>query len=138
MFKTQYASKFHFILMLVFDILQNSLQKILLLLTYFIPVPANTYLSKFDRWKRCEICSKLTIKTPQWHCWHRNGIFIVNFEQILNVFLVYPLLTLGMYLLGCLSLFQRIFLFCIFNSCGMILKTIEIKGNEDEVDVKRV
>ena len=37
-----------------------------------------------------EICSKLTIKTPEYH----SGVFIVNFEQILNIDLVIRLLTL--------------------------------------------
>ena len=27
----------------------------------------------------CEICSKLTIKTPERREWHRSGVFIVNF-----------------------------------------------------------
>ena len=31
---------------------------------------------------RCEICSKLTIKTPERCHWHRSGVFIVNFEYI--------------------------------------------------------
>ena len=31
----------------------------------------------------CEICSKLTIKTPERPYWRRSGVFIVNFEQIL-------------------------------------------------------
>ena len=30
----------------------------------------------------CEICSKVTIKTPERLQWHRYGAFIVNFEQI--------------------------------------------------------
>ena len=30
----------------------------------------------------CEICSKLTIKTPKRHHWRRFGVFIVNFEHI--------------------------------------------------------
>ena len=35
--------------------------------------------------QRCEICSKITIKTPKWcqRCqWHCFGVFIVNFEHI--------------------------------------------------------
>ena len=28
-----------------------------------------------------EICSKLTINTPEWRWWSRSGIFIVNFER---------------------------------------------------------
>ena len=31
---------------------------------------------------RCEICSKLTIKTPGRVHWRRSGVFIVNFENI--------------------------------------------------------
>ena len=33
--------------------------------------------------KRSEICSKLTIKTPERRYWRRSGVFIVNFEHIL-------------------------------------------------------
>ena len=32
--------------------------------------------------QRCEICSKLTIKTPKRRHWRRSGIFIVNSEHI--------------------------------------------------------
>ena len=32
--------------------------------------------------KRCEICSKLTAKTPKRCQWRRSGFFIVNFEHI--------------------------------------------------------
>ena len=31
---------------------------------------------------RCEICSKLTIKTPE-RRWHRSGVFIVDFEHVI-------------------------------------------------------
>ena len=44
---------------------------------------ANIYLLKFSNRntrKKCELCSKLTIKT-QHHC-RRSGVFIVNFEHI--------------------------------------------------------
>ena len=43
----------------------------------------------------CEICSKLTIKTQEWRQWRRYGVFIVNFEQILHISMVFPLLTLN-------------------------------------------
>ena len=33
---------------------------------------------------RCEICSKLTIKTPERPQWRRSSVFIVNFEQVLT------------------------------------------------------
>ena len=32
--------------------------------------------------KKCEICSKLTIKTPEWRHWCCSGVFIVDFEQV--------------------------------------------------------
>ena len=32
--------------------------------------------------KNCEICSKLTMKTPKRLQWRRFGVFIVNFEHI--------------------------------------------------------
>ena len=44
---------------------------------------------------RYEICSKLTIKIPERRQWGRSGIFIVNFEHISHLVLVFPLLTLN-------------------------------------------
>ena len=45
---------------------------------------------------RCEICSKLTIKMPErFHC-RRSDIFIVNFEHITHLVLVFLLLPLNM------------------------------------------
>ena len=46
---------------------------------------------------RYEICSKLTIKIPERRHWRRSGIFIVNFEHISQLVLVFPLLTLNIY-----------------------------------------
>ena len=46
----------------------------------------------------CEIGSKLPIKTPekrQRRQLRRFGLFIVNFEQISHIVLVFPLLTLN-------------------------------------------
>ena len=43
---------------------------------------------------RCEKCSNLTMKTPELRQWHRPGVFIVNFEQISHLVLVFLLLTL--------------------------------------------
>ena len=48
--------------------------------------------------KRCEICSKLTIKTSKRHHWCRSGVFIVNFQHISQLVLVFLLLTLNMQL----------------------------------------
>ena len=34
-------------------------------------------------------------KTPEWRQWRRSGVFIVNFEQISNLFPVFLLSTLN-------------------------------------------
>ena len=55
--------------------------------------PANFYMFKINNGntrKSCEICSKLTIKTPERR--RRSGAFIINFEHILHIFLVFLLL----------------------------------------------
>ena len=52
--------------------------------------PADNYIFKVNNINtrtKCEICSKLTIKIP--------AIFIVNFEHILHLALVFLLLTLN-------------------------------------------
>ena len=52
---------------------------------------ANIYLLKCNNRntrKRCEICSKLTIKTPERRPWRCSGVFI-NFEHIPHLFLVF-------------------------------------------------
>ena len=43
----------------------------------------------------CEICSKLTIETPERRHWRRSGVFIVNFEHISHLVLRFLLLTLS-------------------------------------------
>ena len=45
---------------------------------------------------RYEICSKLKIKTPEWRHLRRSAVFIVNFEHISHLVLVFLLLTLTM------------------------------------------
>ena len=49
------------------------------------PFPAGIYLVKvnYRNTRKCEICSKLTIKTLERPQWRRSGAFIVNFEHIL-------------------------------------------------------
>ena len=62
---------------------------------YFIQYPVGIYLLKINNRNtsaRCEICSKLTIKIPG----RRSGIFIVKFEHISHLVLVFLLLTLNM------------------------------------------
>ena len=60
--------------------------------------PANIYLfivSNRSIRKKCEICSKLTIKDIRTCHWRHSGVFIVNVEHISQPFLVFLLLTLN-------------------------------------------
>ena len=60
--------------------------------------PAGNYMFKVNNRNtraRCEICSKLAIKTPERRQCRRSGVFIVNFEHISHLALVFPLLTLS-------------------------------------------
>ena len=62
------------------------------------PVPANIYLFKvYNRSTRtrCEICSELTIKTPEKRHWRRSSVFNINFEHLSHLVLVFLLLTLN-------------------------------------------
>ena len=46
--------------------------------------PASNYLFKVNYRNtiaKCEICSKLTIKSAEGPHWHRSDVFIVNFEH---------------------------------------------------------
>ena len=54
-------------------------------------LPANIYLFKFNgnTRKRCKICSKWTIKTPEQRQWRRSGGLIFNFEHISHLSLVF-------------------------------------------------
>ena len=45
--------------------------------------------------EQSEIYSKLTIRTPERRHWPRSGVFIVNFEHISHLLLVFLLLTLS-------------------------------------------
>ena len=63
---------------------------------------AGIYLFKVNKRNtrtKCDICLKLTIKTPE-RRWRRSGIFIVNFEHISHLVLVFLLLNLNMELLA--------------------------------------
>ena len=60
--------------------------------------PAGNYMFKVNNRStrtRCEICSKLIIKTPERRHWRRSSVFIVNFEHISHLVLVFLLLTLS-------------------------------------------
>ena len=58
-----------------------------------------------------EICLKLTIKTPERHL-RRFSVFIVNFEHISHLALVFLLLTLNM----CNAIFSWNFVSLFFRS----------------------
>ena len=63
------------------------------------PHPVGIYLLKVNNRNtkgRCEICSKLTIKTPERQHWRRSGVFIANFEHVSHLALVFLLVTLNM------------------------------------------
>ena len=58
--------------------------------------PAGNYMFKVNNRNTrtsCEIRSKLTIKIPERRQWCHSGIFIVNFEHISYLFLVFLLFT---------------------------------------------
>ena len=60
--------------------------------------PAGSYMFKVNirnTRTRCEICLKLTIKTPERRQWSRSSVFIVNFECISYLVPVFLLLTLS-------------------------------------------
>ena len=40
------------------------------------------------------MCSKLTIKIPEQRQGRRSGVFLFSFEQVLHLFLVFPLSSL--------------------------------------------
>ena len=86
--------------------------------------PTNNHLfimnNSYTR-KRCEICSKLTIKIPEW----RSTVFIVSFEHISHLFQVFLLLTLnklvftGSYPINLKTL--KLLTAATINSCAKVL-----------------
>ena len=63
-----------------------------------IVAPAGKCMFRFNNSNtraRCEISSKLKIKTPRWCYWCRSGVFIVNFENISHLVLMFLLLPLS-------------------------------------------
>ena len=61
---------------------------------HYLQVSSNLFnLNKRKTGKRCEICSNLTIKTPERRQRRRSGVFIVNFEYISQIFLAFLSLT---------------------------------------------
>ena len=53
-------------------------------MSYYDTSPVGIYLLKVNNRNtraRCQLCSKLTIKTSERRHWRRSGVFIVNFEH---------------------------------------------------------
>ena len=73
---------------------------------FFRSIPTGNYMFKISNRNtrtRFEICSDLTIKTPEWRHWRCSGVFIVKIEHISQLILVSLWRTLrGKYRLGCL------------------------------------
>ena len=63
-----------------------------LLLTLSMYLLAGTHYYPANSRKKCEICLKSTIKIPERR---RSGVFIVKFENLLLLFLVFLFLTLN-------------------------------------------
>ena len=60
--------------------------------------PVGNYMFKVNNRKtrtRCEICSELTMQTPERHQWCGSGVFVVNFEHISHLVLSFLLLLLS-------------------------------------------
>ena len=58
------------------------------------PFPAKIFLVQSPQWntrRKCEICSKLTIKTPEQRHWRCSGVLNVNFEHVSHLFLMFLL-----------------------------------------------
>ena len=91
----------------------------------------NIYLFKVNNRntrKRCEMCSKLTIKTPERHQLHRSGVFFINFEHISHLFQVFLLMTLNKWMFADILadfIIQCYFSFQAFTNC-IILQVADI------------
>ena len=60
--------------------------------------PASNYKYKVNNRNtrvRCKTCSKLTLKTPERRQWLCSGVFVVKFEHISHLVLVFILVTLS-------------------------------------------
>ena len=65
--------------------------------------PASIYMLKVNNGATAamrEICSTLTKNTPELHQWGRCASFIVNFEQMPHIVLLFRLLTLNKLMLA--------------------------------------
>ena len=73
-------------------LINNSLTLTLLLIPTLYPNPPGNYMFKVNNINtrtKGEICSKLTIKTPERRHWRCSGLFIVNLEHSTPFFIVF-------------------------------------------------
>ena len=91
-------------------------------------IPAGIYLLKVNYRNtraRCEICSKLTIKTSEWsHCCCSAGS-IANFEHISCLVQVFLLLTSNMLLLAGLKQILLSFFFLSLDTVRLLVKLLQ-------------
>ena len=69
-------------------------------MNHSIIIPVFNYVPKNNNRnsrKRCEICLKLTIKTPEQRQWHLSLVFSIKVEYIRYLFLMLLLLTLTLF-----------------------------------------
>ena len=81
--------------------MQKPQRRYLIYKTVFRLIPANIYLFKVNNRntrKRCELCSKLIMKTPERCHWRRFNVCIVNFKHISHLFVLFLLLPLNKHL----------------------------------------
>ena len=89
-------------------IIKNFILRALNVLSYCWNLRPANYLAshcniKIKSRKKYGIYSELTIKTPEQCRWGRCGIFIVIFEHILHLFLVFLWLTLNIFFVSSIS-----------------------------------
>ena len=82
---------------------------------------------------RCEICSKLTIKTSERRYWRRSSVSVVNFEQVNGGWMKVPVSTHLKPFKKILIVVDAIFCIFLFKSLtsflDMYLSKVKNKGN---------
>ena len=72
-----------------------NLRKILVLLPSKLSKQLPVQSQQQNTRKKCEICSKLPIKTPKRRQWRGSGVFIVNFNHTSHFFSAVSFVTLN-------------------------------------------
>ena len=76
----------------------NYIENVIQVARSYIIIPVGNYMFKVSNRNtrpRCEVCSKLTINTPEQRHWRRSCVFIVNFEYISHLVQGFLVLTLS-------------------------------------------